>query len=393
MPSLRSHDIARRDGTRNGGCTHTYRRSPCTQARTPSILPWRGLLQVLSLVGFLRPLQEATIFVGATAEPVASRLFGSVWSASRDPKNHQVGRPKERNTMERRLLASGLGWPEGPAVLADGRICFVETYRSRVSVWSEEEGVREYAYTAGGPNSCVLGASGEIYVCQNGGAVGPWRADNPMAPSIQVIREEGQAAEVVVTEIDGMAFHGPNDLVFGADGRLYFTDPGVYQPDDPQPSRIYVLDQDGTGSLFLEFERPTYPNGIAVEHDGSIVWVESYTGMVRRCRLDGSNVSDVCRLSADPPVPDGLTVGADGRLFVASFTAGGIEVFNPDGTPSEFLQVGSVPTNCVFTQGHLVVTDAGGYGDTTEPSLTGKLWGIEVGIGGVGPHSGSIRGT
>ena len=33
------------------------------------------------------------------------------------------------------LLAEGLGWAEGPAVLPDGRICFVETYRSQVSVW------------------------------------------------------------------------------------------------------------------------------------------------------------------------------------------------------------------------------------------------------------------
>jgi hypothetical protein len=36
-----------------------------------------------------------------------------------------------RNEPE--LLAEGLGWAEGPAVLPDGRVCFVETYRSQVS--------------------------------------------------------------------------------------------------------------------------------------------------------------------------------------------------------------------------------------------------------------------
>ena len=34
-------------------------------------------------------------------------------------------------------LADGLGWAEGPAILSDGRVCFVETYRSQVSVWEK----------------------------------------------------------------------------------------------------------------------------------------------------------------------------------------------------------------------------------------------------------------
>jgi len=32
------------------------------------------------------------------------------------------------------LVASGLGWPEGPAVLPDGRDVFVESYCSRLTV-------------------------------------------------------------------------------------------------------------------------------------------------------------------------------------------------------------------------------------------------------------------
>ena len=35
--------------------------------------------------------------------------------------------------MEKALLAEGLGWPEGPAVLPDGRVCFVETFRSQIA--------------------------------------------------------------------------------------------------------------------------------------------------------------------------------------------------------------------------------------------------------------------
>jgi len=93
--------------------------------------------------------------------------------------------------VDKRLLADGLGWAEGPAVLADGRVCFVETFRSQVSVWDEARGVSRYAGTAGGPNSCVVGADGALYVCQNGGTVGPWRAEEMSVPSIQRIAAEG----------------------------------------------------------------------------------------------------------------------------------------------------------------------------------------------------------
>ena len=74
--------------------------------------------------------------------------------------------------MDIERLADGLGWPEGPTVLPDGRVVFVESYRSQLSVWSPD-GVTRYAYTAGAPNSSVLGSDGAIYVCQNGGTVGP----------------------------------------------------------------------------------------------------------------------------------------------------------------------------------------------------------------------------
>ena len=109
--------------------------------------------------------------------------------------------------LEPELIAEGLGWAEGPTVLPDGRVCFVETYRSQVSVWERGKGVSRYAYTAGGPNSCVLGATGEMYVCQNGGTTGPWRAEEMVTPSIQKIDKEGEKAHIICSEIDGIKFN------------------------------------------------------------------------------------------------------------------------------------------------------------------------------------------
>lgn len=292
---------------------------------------------------------------------------------------------------EPELLAEGLGWAEGPAVLSDGRVCFVETYRSQVSVWERGKGVSRYSYTAGGPNSCVVGTAGAMYVCQNGGTTGPWRADEMVTPSIQVIEKEGSKAQIICSEIEGIKFNGPNDLVFGKNGKLYFTDPGTYRPNDPQPSYLFELSPDGSGRLLAELSPPTFPNGIAIEADGSVVWAESYTGMVRRLNPDSLQITDICKLPGDKPVADGMAVAADGRLFVTTVNGGGIDVINKDGSYDQFLKLGVIPTNCVFSGADLYMTDAGVLADSSDPSMGGQLWLLRNVTEGLGTWPGSIN--
>ena len=292
---------------------------------------------------------------------------------------------------EPELLAEGLGWAEGPAVLSDGRVCFVETYRSQVSVWERGKGVSRYSYTAGGPNSCVVGTAGAMYVCQNGGTTGPWRADEMVTPSIQVIEKEGSKAQIICSEIEGIKFNGPNDLVFGKNGKLYFTDPGTYRPNDPQPSYLFELSPDGSGRLLAELSPPTFPNGIAIEADGSVVWAESYTGMVRRLNPDNLQITDICKLPGDKPVADGMAVAADGRLFVTTVNGGGIDVINKDGSYDQFLKLGVIPTNCVFSDADLYMTDAGVLADSSDPSMGGQLWLLRDVTEGLGTWPGSIN--
>jgi gluconolactonase len=292
---------------------------------------------------------------------------------------------------EPELLAEGLGWAEGPAVLSDGRVCFVETYRSQVSVWERGKGVSRYSYTAGGPNSCVVGTAGAMYVCQNGGTTGPWRADEMVTPSIQVIEKEGSKAQIICSEIEGIKFNGPNDLVFGKNGKLYFTDPGTYRPNDPQPSYLFELSPDGSGRLLAELSPPTFPNGIAIEADGSVVWAESYTGMVRRLNPGNLQITDICKLPGDKPVADGMAVAADGRLFVTTVNGGGIDVINKDGSYDQFLKLGVIPTNCVFSGADLYMTDAGVLADSSDPSMGGQLWLLRDVTEGLGTWPGSIN--
>jgi gluconolactonase len=290
--------------------------------------------------------------------------------------------------MNPELVASGLGWPEGPAILPGGGVVFVESYCSQLTV-VRADGVRKrFAYVAGAPNSCVLGTGGDMYLCQNGGTVGPWRAAEMTAPSIQRVREGG-TAETLITHVENIKLNGPNDLVFAADGRLLFTDPGTYNPANPDPSYIFALAPDGSAKVVVAFPQPVFPNGIAVEADGSIVWDESYTGHVGRLRPDGT-LQDLGRLPGENPVPDGMKIGADGRLYVTDLVAAGIHVLAPDGTVTDFIPCGGAPTNCAFDGETLWITNAGVLAASTEPSYAGTLQRVRVPGGGMPVHAGRI---
>jgi gluconolactonase len=286
---------------------------------------------------------------------------------------------KQGNGSEPVALARGLGWPEGPATLADGATVFVESYASQITVWTPGRGCERYAYTAGAPNSCVVGADDIIYVCQNGGTVGAWRAPEQSVPSIQRIEGRGGTAEVLITEVEGVPLRGPNDLVFGSDGTLYFTDPGTYDPEHPDPSYIFALHPNGRSEVVVEFPQPVFPNGLAVQDDGAIVWDESYTGHVRRTRGMRGELEDLGRLPGDNPIPDGMKLGEDGRLYVTDLVAGGVHVVTTAGVAEAFIPVGVAPTNCLFAGDSLIVTDAGRLADNAEASFNGALWRVPLG--------------
>jgi len=80
------------------------------------------------------------------------------------------------------------------------------------------------------------------------------------------------------------------------------------------------------------------------------------------------------RLPGDNPIPDGLKVGADGRLYVTDILAKGIHVLQPDGKAERFIPCGIAPTNCAFDGETLWLTDAGTLAASAEPSREGRIW-------------------
>jgi len=275
--------------------------------------------------------------------------------------------------LESTLLASGLGFPEGPAVLSDGRIVLCDGNTGELLAYAGGT-VSTFARTGGSPWGTVLGSDGAIYVTQGGNV--PGSGDTSAVSGIQRVSPDG-TVELLFSEVAGYELYGPNDLAFGPDGRLYFTESGSEQDfrfDVRSPGRLFAVGADGAGEMLLELPG-VYPNGIAFDAGQRLYWTESMAHRV--CMLgDGGEPVTFCQLS-DGHVPDGMAIAADGRLFVATTVSGGVTVISPDGKVLAEIPLGEHATNCIFDGSALYVT-ATAVPDIEASQRTGTFWRVET---------------
>lgn len=277
-----------------------------------------------------------------------------------------------RITSPFQLVADGLGFPEGPVALPDGRIAFTDMRLQTVFELADSQPPSVLAVTDGSPNGAALGEDGLLYVANNGGLAphsseSVWFATQQIEGCIQAYTLDGEPREVDTGILPGRAPHRPNDLCFGSDGYLYFTDPHNWEvlqsktPDERDYGGGRVLRTDRRGATELIAEVPGFPNGLAVTPDGAEL-VVAQTIHHRLTVLpirpgQRPRVAVYCEL---PPTvnPDGICFDTEGYLFVAGSAGDNLAVVDPGRQVCELVGLpdGSCPTNVCLQEGRLWLT-------------------------------------
>jgi gluconolactonase len=273
-----------------------------------------------------------------------------------------------------RELATGLAFPEGPVALSDGSVLVVEIGAGSVTVVPSDDVAGPLALVGGGPNGAAVGPDGAVYVANNGGFLWTERDGRriPIDPAthtneppdfdggwIERVDRTSGTTTVLYRDCDGRPLRGPNDLVFDAEGGMWFTDHGKGRHASVDRGGLYYAAPDGSSIVEAAFPLLS-PNGVGLSPDGTRVYVaETLTGRIWEWELDGPGVirpratslgirhGGRC-LAATPYSLDSLAVEAGGNLVIGAL-GDGLCVISPDGVIEELVGFpGDVTTNVCF---------------------------------------------
>ena len=292
---------------------------------------------------------------GKTAVPppaaTASAVPGGVGKIERiDPALDALVAPSA--VIEK--VAGGFKFTEGPLWRPDGTLWFSDVQGNVVRSLTPDGKVTVIIENAGGasnpPPDAFVGSNGlaaapdgSVWMVQHGARqivrVGPDRTLTPM-----------------VSTFEGKRFNSPNDLVFGKDGSLYFTDPPyglAKQDEDPAKEMafngVYRFANGRVQALVRDLNRP---NGLAFSPDFKVLYVnnsDAAKNLVMRYDVAADGTLANGRVLADltsktDGLTDGLKVDAKGNVYTTG--PGGVWVLSPAGTHLGTIAPPETPANC-----------------------------------------------
>ncbi|MSU48824.1 MAG: SMP-30/gluconolactonase/LRE family protein [Opitutus sp.] len=216
------------------------------------------------------------------------------------------------------------------------------------TIWAGGEAGQIYRIDGGGQVATVANLGGfcaglafspadELFVC---------------APALGIVRvAPGGKHTIFATQADGRKLICPNYGVFDAAGNYYVTDSGRWLK---RNGRLLRFTRDGKGEVLAE--SLGYANGLALTPDGrSLFMVESDTDSVFRFRIGSDGAVGPLESYATEcgRFPDGLTLDADGNLYVCCYASDEIWRVSPGGGQTLLawdrwaIKLGS-PTNMAF---------------------------------------------
>jgi len=253
-------------------------------------------------------------------------------------------------------LIANITFAEGPAFDSHGNLYFVNYHTEGTIGRYQPDGTGEvWTQTGGIPNGIKFDANGHIVVADKG------------VPRILRFDLQSRAVEVLTHSFEGNSYNGPNDVCLDNNGHIFFTDPNR-QPG--QSGSIYRIEMNSTnrpiGIRQLDQDLP-YPNGLAVHPDQKQLFVAlTHINSVVSYDLDSDGLLSNRQLVHEfhSPSVDGIQFDADGRLWVARWLEGTVDVIDPEsGELLRSYRMGADRvTNLAFREGSVYVTVAGRNG-------------------------------
>ncbi|MEO1963834.1 SMP-30/gluconolactonase/LRE family protein, partial [Hyphomonas sp.] len=261
---------------------------------------------------------------------------------------------------------SGLRFPEGPVVMADGSIIVVEIEKKCITRCWDGGKTEVIATPGGGPNGLAIGPDGALWVCNNGGFL-YHEQDGMLIPGncppdydggrIERVDLSTGKVERVLDTVDGNKLTGPNDLVFDKAGNLYFTDHGKTYSRHRDFGGLYFLAKGASEAKELDFHYSS-PNGVGLSPDEQTVYMaDTMTGRMWAFDLESPGVIKPAsplnggRVVATMPglqYFDSLGMTAAGNVCVATILNGGITTITPEGEFSHIAFPDLLVTNIAF---------------------------------------------
>ncbi len=296
-----------------------------------------------------------------------------------------------------KILATGLGFPEGPVAMADGSVILTEIRNNRCSRVAADGKVSVFSETGGGPNGLAVGPDGALYLCNNGGSryvegVSMGQGPHPdyKFGSIQRLDAKTGAATTLYTECGGHKLSAPNDIVFDRHGGFYFTDLGKRYARHRDHGGLYYALPDGSKIACLAYPMLS-PNGCGLSPDGNTLYVADTEGArlwafdvegPGLLRSPSGHAPHSGRVIAGLPGParfDSLALMQSGNIAVATLTTGMITEISPAGAIVREVKMPDIyPTNICFggadlRTAYITLSDTGRLGTLRWPEPGLKL--------------------
>jgi gluconolactonase len=355
------------------------------------VLFWRPGQQIqIAVFGANGPLSDPPsnfIWVrSATLEfhkPVAPVAVPGVTVTRLDPTIDQIV-PREV-VVEK--LAEGFQFIEGPVWVRDGGyLLFSDPNANTIYSWTPEGQLSVFRAKSGyrgpdigeygqpGSNGLTLDREGRLTINEHGNR--------------RVTRlEKNGVLTVLADRYEGKRLNSPHDLVYKADGALYFTDPPFGLPrfhEDPRKELPYTgVFRYADGRLRLLTTDLTGPNGIAFSPDERYLYVTNWDlkkKVVMRYEVtadggltNGHVFFDMTGAPGEEAL-DGLKVDQRGNLYASG--PGGLWIISPEAKHLGTIKTPELPANFAWGDED---------GRTLYMTARTSLYRVRLGIPGIRP--------